>query len=64
MPRLIDMLRCDKCGTWYVPKFTPTGRVQPHCLEIPKQIVHGSLTGWWPYSEAAGVRGLLVDEEV
>lgn len=35
MPRFIDMLQCGKCGTWHVPKFTTTGRIEPHCLDLP-----------------------------
>ena len=35
MPDYLDMLRCKTCGVVYLPKFTVTGRLVPHCSVLP-----------------------------
>lgn len=31
MVKVIDLLQCPACGTFYKPKTTATGRMIPHC---------------------------------
>lgn len=63
MPRLIDMLQCQKCGTWYVPKFTATGRIEPHCLDLPTHRL--PRTGKLPIlAGKLPERGQIIDLEV
>ena len=60
MTDVLDMLQCQDCGTWYVPEFTVTGRVVPHCLDLkPHELPRTGklLTDKLP-------RGSIIDVEV
>lgn len=58
MPRALDMLQCPKCRTFYVPEHTATGRLAPHCLELPVHVPPRT-------SELCSIlRGVLINKEV
>jgi hypothetical protein len=39
MADVLDLLYCERCGTYYVPKYTVTGRVLAHCRVPPGEVV-------------------------
>ena len=54
MPDFFDMLQCPKCHTFYVPEHTVTGRLVPHCLDLPYHRLP---------ARTDELRGLLIDTE-